>query len=247
MSLSYTCNFSEINLYKKKSTKSEVVTQIIYGESFSIIKKSSKWLKIKILEDGYKGFIKNRNFSSYLKPTHKISVLKAKIYKNYKKKNKFSFLSFNSKIKTDLKKSNFYKFKKGWIERKSVKPIKFKRNDFFSNIRLFKNVKYKWGGKTFKGLDCSALIQLFLNYNNKFCPRDARDQEKFFKKNILLKNIKKNDLIYWKGHVAIVISKNKLIHAYGPRKKTVIMDINKTINRIKKSANLDVTSIKRVK
>ena len=47
---------------------------------------------------------------------------------------------------------------------------------------MFKNIKYKWGGKSFKGIDCSALIQVFLNFNNKFCPRDAKDQIKFFKK-----------------------------------------------------------------
>ena len=57
----YTNNYSDINLYKKKSSKSEITTQMIYGESFSIIGKSKKWLKIKIKEDGYIGFIKKRN------------------------------------------------------------------------------------------------------------------------------------------------------------------------------------------
>ena len=55
-----------------------------------------------------------------------------------------------------------------------------------------------------------------------------------------------NDIIYWKGHVAIAISKKKLIHAYGPMKKTVVMDIDKTIKRIKKTAKLKVLSIKRI-
>jgi len=50
-----TNNFSIINLYKKSSSNTEVVTQMIYGESFSILKKTKKWLKIKIKEDGYKG------------------------------------------------------------------------------------------------------------------------------------------------------------------------------------------------
>ena len=57
--------------------------------------------------------------------------------------------------------------------------------------------------------------------------------------------IKKNDILYWKGHVAVALSRKKLIHAYGPMKKTVIMDINKTIKRIKKTANLKLVSIKR--
>ena len=61
-----------------------------------------------------------------------------------------------------------------------------------------------------------------------------------------LKKIKKNDIIYWKGHVAIAISKKKLIHAYGPMKKTVIMNIDQTIKRIERTANLNVIGIKRL-
>ena len=95
-------------------------------------------------------------------------------------------------------------------------------------------------------MDCSALIQLFFNYNNRYCPRDAKHQIKYFKKNIKLKNIKKNDIIYWKGHVAVALSKTKLIHAYGPRKKTLIMGIQETIKLIQKSANLKVISVKRI-
>ena len=88
-------------------------------------------------------------------------------------------------------------------------------------------------------------MQIFLNFNNKFCPRDAKDQFKYFRKNVKLKNIKKNDIIYWKGHVAVVLSKRKLIHAYGPMKKTVIMDINRTIEKIKQTAKLKVIGIKK--
>ena len=72
-----TNNFSIFNLYKKPSIKSEIVTQMIFGDSFSISKRYKKWLKIKIKEDGYKGFIKNKDFPSFLKtgsfPTKKLS------------------------------------------------------------------------------------------------------------------------------------------------------------------------------
>ena len=57
---------SLINLYKKPSKKSEVVTQMIFGESFSILKKTKSWLKVKIKEDGYKGFIQHKIFSNFL-------------------------------------------------------------------------------------------------------------------------------------------------------------------------------------
>ena len=99
--------------------------------------------------------------------------------------------------------------------------------------------------KSFKGIDCSALIQIFLNFNNKFCPRDAKDQIRYFKKNVIFKNIKKNDIIFGKS-VALAVSKKNLIHAYGPMKKTVIMDINQTIRRIERTAKLKVIGIKKV-
>ena len=239
-------NFTVTNLYKKPSKKSEVVTQMIFGESFSISKKNKNWLRVKIKEDGYKGFIQIKKFSNFLKPTHKIHVLNAKVYKLPNKKKKLNELSFGSKIKVTENKGKFLKFSKGWVRKNDVKKNSFKEKNPFKKITMFKNIKYKWGGKSFKGIDCSALIQVFLNFNNKFCPRDARDQVKYFKKNIKLKKIKKNDIIYWKGHVALALSSKKLIHAYGPMKKTVIMGIKQTINRINQTAKLKVIGIKRL-
>ena len=231
------------NIYKKPSNNSEVVNQMLYGDSFTIFKKTNKWIKVKTKEDKYHGFIKNKNYSRYTKPTHKICVLKANVYKFSNRKKKINELSFNSKIKVINNKNNFIEFADGWIKKNQVKPINFEEKNPFKNIEIFKNVKYKWGGKSFKGIDCSALIQICLNYNNKYCPRDTKDQVKFFKKKVKLKNIKKNNIIFWNGHVALTLSSKKLIHAYGPKKKTVIMGIKKTIERIKKTANLKVTQI----
>ena len=242
----FTNNFTVIDLYKKPSIKSEIVTQMIYGDSFSITKRGKKWLKIRIKEDGYNGFIKNRKFANFLKPTHKVHILKSRIFQNPNKIKKINEISFGSKLKIIERKKNFFRFSKGWIGKNDVKPISYQEKNPFRKISIFKNIKYKWGGKSFKGIDCSALIQVFLNFNNKFCPRDAKDQFKFFKKNIKLNNIKKNDIIYWKGHVALALSNKKLIHAYGPMKKTVIMGINQTIKRIQKTAKLKVIGIKRL-
>ena len=242
----YINNHPIINLYKKASIKSEIITQMIYGEGFRIINKSSKWLKIKINEDKYVGYAKKKKFLFYKKPTHKVSVLSAKVYKTPNFKNRIAELPYASKIKVGKKNSKFSKFQDNWVETKNIKPLKYKNKNIFKDIKIFKGIKYKWGGKTFKGIDCSALIQVCLNFNNQFCPRDSVQQVKFFKKNIKLKNIKKNDIIYWKGHVALALSNKKLIHAYGPKKKTLTMNISKTIKLIKKTANLEVISIKRI-
>jgi len=242
----YTNQYPVVNLYKKNSAKSEIVTQMIFGESFKIINQASKWIQIQIKEDGYIGYVKNKKFISYLKPTHKVCVLSANIYKNSNFKKKIGKLSYVSKIKVEKINSKFSGFQNKWIETKNIRPLKYINEDTFKDIKIFKSIKYKWGGKTFTGIDCSALVQVFLNFNNKFCPRNTVQQTKFFKKNVNLKNIKKNDIIYWKGHVALAISTKKLIHAYGPRNKVLIMDIQKTIELIKKTANLKITFIKRV-
>ena len=99
----FTSTYPFINIHKKASDKSEIVTQMIYGDSFSVIKKTRKWLKIKIKDDNYKGYIQNRVFSPLIKPTHKIHVLKAKIYKFPTKKNKINELTFGSKLKAEEK------------------------------------------------------------------------------------------------------------------------------------------------
>ena len=181
-----------------------------------------------------------------MRPTHKVSALFAKTYKNHNFKNEITKLPYASKIKINSSNSKFSKFQDGWIEKKNIKLLKYKQKNIFNNIKIFKNVKYIWGGKTFQGIDCSALIQIFLNFNNRFCPRDSSQQEKFFKKNVDLINIKKNDIIYWKGHVAVALSNKKVIHAYGPKKKVVIMNIAYAIKLLKKTANLDVVSIKKI-
>ena len=240
-------NLSVLNVYKKKSLKSKVVTQLLYGDTFKKLTKSRSSIKIKNDSDYYKGFIKNRNFPPNQKNTHKVYNLKANLFFKPNIKNKLKKkLSFGSKIKIIKKKNNFYKFDNLWIKKKDLKKINYKTKDTFKDIRKFINVKYKWGGKYFNGVDCSGLIQLFFNFNNKFCPRDTEDQIKYFKKKIGLKNIRKNDLIYWKGHVALAISKRDLIHAYGPLKKTIVMPIKKTIERIHKTANLKITAIRRI-
>ena len=173
--------------------------------------------------------------------------MKAGIFSKPNIKSKLkTVLPFNSRLRIIKRIGIFSKFEKYWIKTSDLKKISFKNKDIFNNVKIFKNLRYLWGGKSYKGIDCSALIQICLNQNNKYCPRDSVDQEKYFKKRIKLKNIKKNDMIFWKGHVALALSKNKLIHAYGPMKKVVIMDINRTIERIERTANLKVTSIRRL-
>ena len=220
---------------------------MLYGENFTILSKSKNWCKIKLHADNYVGFIIKKKFAKLFKPTHKVSVLAANIYRKPSSRDKQNKkLTFASKVYAKEKYGSFIKFENQWIRAKDLKPINYKDENIFSKINLFKGKKYKWGGKNFNGIDCSALVQLFFNFNNKFCPRDTKDQLNYFKKKIELQNIMKNDLIFWRGHVAIILSKKKLIHAYGPSKKVLTMSTNYTIKSIEKTTNLKVIGIRRI-
>ena len=137
--------------------------------------------------------------------------------------------------------------KNKWVKKTDIKKFNYKEKNFIKILKKFLNVKYIWGGKTFKGIDCSALLQIFYCYNNSFYPRDTKDQIKYTKKNSKKRLFKKGDIIFWKGHVAMCLNSKQLIHAYGPEKKVIIMPIIETINRIQKTANLNVKKVSRIK
>jgi len=129
------------------------------------------------------------------------------------------------------------------LKKKDLKLINYNEKNFLKILKLYLNTKYLWGGKTSKGIDCSALVQIYFFFNGTYFPRDTKDQIKFLRKNKNHKLYNRYNLLYWKGHVAICLNKNFLIHAYGPRKKVVIMKKNKTIEEIKKNTKLNLKKI----
>ena len=238
-----------VNIYLKPSINSEVTSQILYGEKFKILSKKKGWVKIKTSFDNYQGYIKNDKFNQNFRPTHKICKLKSKIFKQIN--NKFlptnDFLCFASSVSMRNAKNNYIEFEKNkWIKKKDLQKINHYEKNYIKILKLFLGSKYLWGGKTYRGIDCSALIQIYFYYNRIFFPRDSRDQMSFCKKR-LKKKVNKGDIIFWKGHVGMCLSQKSFIHAYGPKKKVLIMPINFTIKKIEKTANLRVKKISNIK
>ena len=235
------------NIYKKPSEFSEVTSQVLYGEKFKILSKNKDWIKIKMSFDNYIGYIKNKNYTNIHKPTHKVFILKSTIFNKLNNKTKY-FLPFASRISIIKESKKFIEFEKNkWIKKTDVKKIGHIEKDYLNVLKLFLKIKYVWGGKTYKGIDCSAILQLLYYYNSKFYPRDTKDQIKYSVRNDKKKVFKKGDIIFWKGHVAICINSKKLIHAYGPEKKVLIMPITQTIDRIKRTAKLIIKKMSSIK
>jgi len=237
------------NINSKPYSNSEVLSQMLYGDKFKILDNKKNWVKIKTNYDNYIGYIKKDRFYNEFIPKLKIFKIKSKIF--LKKNNIFlptkKYLYFGSGISVLNEDKYFIEFKKNrWIEKSNTKLISHQEKNFTKILKLFLNTKYLWGGKTSDGIDCSALIQIYFYYNRIFFPRDSGDQIKFCKKKTTkeILNLKKK-IIFWKGHVAINIDKKNLIHAYGPKKKVIIMNTEKTISKILKDTNLKPIFLKK--
>ena len=241
-------NHSVANIYSKPSSNSDVSSQILYGEKFKILSEKKNWIKIKTSFDNYIGFMRKKKFNQNFKPTNKIYKLKSKIFK--KVNNKFiltnNFLYYASGISIIKKNKNYIEFEKNkWIKMNDTKNINHREKNFVKILKLFLGCKYLWGGKTSNGIDCSALIQIYFYYNRNYFPRDSKDQIKFCKKKVG-KKLSKGDIIFWKGHVGMCLNQSKFIHAYGPKKKVLIMPIKSTIKLIQKTAKLTVKKISNI-
>ena len=236
------------NIYFKPSHNSEVVSQILYGEKFKILLKRKKYIKIKTHYDNYIGYIKKDKFLKNFKPSYKISKIKSRIF--FKRDKRFlssnHYLYYGSGVCKRNENKKYIEFEKNkWIKKSDIKNIDHHEKNYIKIFRFFLNTKYLWGGKTCDGIDCSALIQIYFYYNRIFFPRDTKDQIRFCKRK-RSKNRLKGDIVFWKGHVGICLNKSRFIHAYGPKKKVIIMPTGQTIKLIDKTANLKVKKVSNI-
>ena len=157
MENNFFCKKPLLNIYKKPSEVSEVTSQIIYGEKFKILSKNKNWIKIKTSFDNYVGYIKTKYYTKNHEPTHKVFVLKTNIFNRTNNKTKY-FLPFASKISIIQTNKKFVEIETGkWIKKKDIKKIDYIEKNYLKVLKLFLNTKYKWVGKTYKGIDCSAI------------------------------------------------------------------------------------------
>ena len=236
------------NIYFKPSHNSEVVSQILYGEKFKILLKRKKYIKIKTHYDNYIGYIKKDKFLKNFKPSYKISKIKSRIF--FKRDKRFlssnHYLYYGSGVCKRNENKKYIEFEKNkWIKKSDIKNIDHHEKNYIKIFKFFLNTKYLWGGKTCDGIECSALIQIYFYYNRIFFPRDTKDQIRFCKRK-RGKNRLKGDILFWKGHVGICLNKSRFIHAYGPKKKVIIMPTGQTIKLIDKTANLKVKKVSNI-
>ncbi len=209
------CVLPVIPMRKTKSDTSEMTNQILFGEVFSIMKKTKNWSKIMLQHDNYEGWIDNKQYLIIKESNSKVSICNKK----------YCNISINN-IKQPLLLGSFIP------EKKSLrKLIGIKENLSFCKMKPFEiwflkiakkylNSAYLWGGRTPLGIDCSGYTQMVYRFFNKKLPRDASQQVKKGKEIKKIENTELGDLAFFGKknkitHVGIILYNNKIIHASG--------------------------------
>ena len=209
------CLLPIIPMRKTTSDQSEMINQILFGETFQVLKQAEKWSYVKLSHDQYEGWIDNKqyillNISNY---TYNISNKK---YCNIHMNKIQQPLLLGSLIPKNTKFNNQFNIQHKLTFSKILDFEKW----FIKISKKYLNTPYLWGGRSPLGIDCSGYTQIVYRFFGKNLPRDSSEQAKKGKKILNITKIKTGDLAFFSTkksitHVGIILPNNKIIHASG--------------------------------
>ena len=206
------------------------------------------WVYCKLNTDNYFGWIKKDGLGELKKPTHRVIVKRSFVYVNNNPKSNSAFYLpmgakiFVENIETDWAEIIFYcnkKIQTAYVPTKHIVKLDHKVKDWVKYAQLLEGTPYKWGGRDTIGIDCSALLQLSYQTYGEAIPRNTSQQVQLKKKYIKnINDLKRGCVVFWKGHVGIMIDNFNCIHANAFHMQTKIEPLNQIINRIGKDLKI---------
>jgi cell wall-associated NlpC family hydrolase len=236
-------------LRRTPSHDARLDTEALLGERVMIYETTEEgWAWGQLETDGYVGWLSaNALAPTGSAPTHKVSVLRAFAFPGPDiKLPPLAALPMGAQLTVARQDERFAVTATGWhVPEVCLVPIKSRQSDFVAVAEQFLGAPYLWGGKTSLGLDCSGLVQISLQSAGVLCPRDSDLQELTLGKLSSLASLRRGDLVFWKGHVAIARDPETLLHANAHHMMVAIEPPADAIARIK-AAGGEVTAVKRV-
>jgi hypothetical protein len=234
------------------SGDASLLTQALRGERVTIYDRNAEgWAWGQLDRDGYVGWLPDSSLAKPgAAPTHKITALRTFAFPGPSiKLPPLDTLVMDSWLAVIREDGAFAVTREGWyLPRQHLGLLDRFEKDFVDVAERFVGTPYLWGGKTSLGIDCSGLVQISLNAAGTGCPRDSDMQQDGLGRALdpaESKKLQRGDLIFWKGHVAIVRDANSIVHANAHHMATAIENTSDAIARIK-AAGSEVISIKRL-
>jgi hypothetical protein len=218
------CNLAIIPLRAEASDKSEIVSQVLFGEHFEVLEQNKQWSLIKTNYDQYQGWIDTKQFqviseSNYNQLSSDAIILSGDLIEYISGSSNTlipiplgSSLSFLNHPEINV--SNFE------FEGTKINGIKPKKN-IINTAFMYLNAPYLWGGKTPFGIDCSGFTQMVYKLNGHKLLRDASQQSKQGEALSFIEESEPGDLAFFDNdegniiHVGIIMENNYIIHASG--------------------------------
>ncbi|WP_432670052.1 NlpC/P60 family protein [Flavobacterium sp. SM2513] len=218
------CELANIPLRFEPNDRSEIVSQVLFGECFEITEPTKNWLKIRLHDDSYEGWIDNKQArkiseDDYLKLIEAPIVLSNDLVEYISTEENLlipiqlgSTLSF-----LDFAEINTSSYIFEGLKAQGIKP----KSNLISSAFLYLNAPYLWGGKTPFGIDCSGFTQMVYKLNGYSILRDASQQSTLGEPLSFIEESEPGDLAFFDNeegkiiHVGIIMNDNYIIHASG--------------------------------
>ena len=228
-------------------------TEALRGERVAVYDANGEgWAWVQLAADNYVGWLPGEALATPgVPPTHKVAALRTLVFPGPSiKLPPIEALPFGARInivhvqdQLAVTSSGFY------VPAAHLKPVGEGEADFVAVAERFLGTPYLWGGKTPLGLDCSGLVQIALAAAGVPCPRDSDMQEQALGTALAMNErsfgVQRGDLIFWKGHVAIVRDGESLLHANAFHMAVAIEPVAQAIARIR-GTGAEITSVRRV-
>jgi cell wall-associated NlpC family hydrolase len=228
------CASAAAAIRREPDPASEQLDQLLFGESFRVLETGRGWGWGQAGRDGYVGHV----LLADLKPgvidaTHRVSALRAYAFSRPDLKSRpLALLSLGALVAVEAEDGKYLKAEgSGWISGVQLAPIGLVEPDPATVAERFLGAPYQWGGRESLGLDCSGLVQHALHACGLFCPRDS-DQQQALGRPVAASDLARNDLVFWKGHVGIMLDAQRMVHANAFHMQVQVEPLDEAVARI---------------